>query len=183
MFVVFQGEVDRHAIQNLPKTTLSDLRAIDGTWTIHFQENLGAPEQITTDSLKSYTESSDAGIKYFGGTAVYTNHFKLSKKELKQGRILLNLGTVYYLAGVKVNGQDFGWQWKSPYSVDITDALKKGDNQLEVKVTSLWRNRIIGDRQPDCKHHYTYTSFKFYDAKSPLIPAGLVGPVRLQVKK
>lgn len=183
VFVVFQGEVDHHAIQNLPKTTLSDLKTLGGTWTIYFQKNLGAPEKITTDSLKSYTESSDPGVKYFGGTAVYTNHFKLSKKELKQGRILLDLGTVYYLAGIKVNGKDFGWQWKAPYAVDITDALQAGDNQLEIQVTSLWRNRIIGDQQPDCKQGYTYTSYKFYDAKSPLIPAGLVGPVKLQVRK
>ena len=76
--------MDHHAIQNLPKTTLSDLKILGGTWTIYFQKNLGAPEKITTDSLKSYTESSDPGVKYFGGTAVYTNHFKLSKKELKQ---------------------------------------------------------------------------------------------------
>ena len=65
----------------------------------------------------------------------------------------------------------------------ITDALQAGDNQLEIQVTSLWRNRIIGNQQPDSKQGYTYTSYKFYDAKSPLIPAGLVGPVKLQVRK
>jgi hypothetical protein len=82
------------------------------------------------------------------------------------------------LAQVSINGKSFGIVWKEPYRVDITSALKAGTNSLEVKVTNGWANRIIGDRQPDAKT-YTFTSPRFYNAKAPLWPSGLLGPVQL----
>jgi hypothetical protein len=92
---------------------------------------------------------------------------------MKQGRILLDLGNVCYLAEVYVNGKNLGILWHAPYQLDITDALQKGNNDIEVRVTSLWRNRIIGDQQPGCKQTYTYTSYKFYRANSKLIPGSV----------
>jgi hypothetical protein len=182
VFVVFQGQEDIHGTQDLPQTEVSELKTITTPWVLEFQKNLGAPEQITIDSLKSYTDFEDPGIKYFSGTTAYKNHFDLSKKEMKQGRILLDLGNVCYLAEVYVNGKNLGILWHAPYQLDITDALQKGNNDIEVRVTSLWRNRIIGDQQPGCKQTYTYTSYKFYRANSKLIPAGLLGPVKLKIE-
>jgi hypothetical protein len=51
------------------------------------------------------------------------------------------------MAQVKVNGKDLGILWKEPYRVEITGAAKTGENSLEVAVTNLWINRIIGDEQ------------------------------------
>ena len=50
-------------------------------------------------------------------------------------------------AEVSVNGKNLGILWKPPFRVDITDAVYPGPNQVEVKVTNLWPNRIIGDEQ------------------------------------
>ena len=72
-----------------------------------------------------------------------------------------------------------GLVWKTPFRVDATSALKPGANQIEVKVITLWANRIIGDRQPDAQKQYTFTSPKFYNAKAPLIASGLLGPVQV----
>lgn len=182
VFVVFQGQEDIHGTQELPQKVISDLKPITTPWTLEFQKGLGAPAQITIDTLKSYSEFQDPGIKYFAGTVAYKNHITISKDELKQGRILFDLGKVCYLAEVIINGKSFGVLWNAPYRVDITDALQKGKNEIEVRVISLWRNRIIGDLQPDCKHKYTYTSYQFYKANSKLIPAGLLGPVTLKVE-
>jgi len=63
--------------------------------------------------------------------------------------------------------------------VDLTGALKPGVNSLEVKVTNLWVNRMIGDRQPGAPMQYTFTRPVFYKADSPLLPSGLLGPVRV----
>jgi hypothetical protein len=84
------------------------------------------------------------------------------------------------MAEVVVNGASLGTLWKSPYRIDITKSLKKGVNTLELRVVNTWANRIIGDKQPDCVHRYTYTVWDFYKADSPLLPAGLMGPVWLQ---
>ena len=40
-----------------------------------------------------------------------------------------------------------GSVWKPPYRVDVTDALRSGRNDLEVRVTTLWPNRLIGDEE------------------------------------
>jgi len=59
----------------------------------------------------------------------------------------------------------------------VTSALKAGTNILEIKVTNLWVNRLIGDQQPNVTKKYTYTAQQFYRAESPLLPSGLIGPV------
>ena len=78
-----------------------------------------------------------------------------------------------------VNGKSLGIVWKPPFRVDVKDAFKPGANTLEVKVTNLWVNRLIGDAQPDAAKKYTYTTQSFYRANSPLQPSGLLGPVRI----
>jgi hypothetical protein len=68
--------------------------------------------------------------------------------------------------------------WHPPYKLDVTGAVKPGENTLEVKVTNLWVNRLIGDQQPGAKK-YTFTVMPTYKADAPLRPSGLLGPVRL----
>ena len=92
----------------------------------------------------------------------------------------MDLGEVHELAAVSVNGQSVGVLWRPPYRVNIAPALHAGSNSVAIAVTDLWVNRLIGDAQPDAKQHYTYTVPSFYKADSPLVPAGLMGPVRLQ---
>jgi hypothetical protein len=78
-----------------------------------------------------------------------------------------------------VNGKSLGILWKKPFRIDITKALKAGDNKLEIKVTNLWVNRLIGDAQEDVKNKITYTTMPFYNAGSKLLPSGLLGPLRV----
>jgi hypothetical protein len=68
---------------------------------------------------------------------------------------------------------------RADLEMNITEALKQGENTLEVKVTNLWVNRLIGDQQPDTKTKITYTTQPFYQADSPLVPSGLLGPVKI----
>jgi hypothetical protein len=91
----------------------------------------------------------------------------------------LDLGDVKNIAEITVNGKPLGVLWKAPFRVDVTGALKPGSNTLEIKVTNLWVNRLIGDQQPDVTTKYTYTAVQFYRADSPLLPSGLIGPVQL----
>src|SRR5207253_1544301 len=93
-------------------------------------------------------------------------------------KLWLDLGGVKNLAEISVNGKGLGIVWKAPFRVDVTGTLKPGANALQVKVTNLWVNRLIGDAQPGATK-YTYTTMPFYRANSPLLPSGLLGPVQI----
>ncbi len=80
---------------------------------------------------------------------------------------------------MKVNGTDLGVLWKAPFRVDVTNALIPGINHLEIGVTNLWVNRMIGDQQPWALKKYAFADFNPYKADSPLLPSGLLGPVHI----
>ena len=123
---------------------------INGPWEVNFPPNLGAPAQIILPELISLHRHSDAGVKYFSGAAIYAKTFSLADKSAGNKRWLLDLGSVEVIADVKLNGNHLGTLWNRPYQVDITEALQEGPNKLEVSVTNLWPNRLIGDEQlPD----------------------------------
>lgn len=70
------------------------------------------------------------------------------------------MGSVKNIAEVYVNGKICGTFWKAPFIVDITAAINPGENTLEIKVTNLWRNGLIGDQQKGVTPQY-YTSYHF----------------------
>lgn len=122
---------------------------VKGAWTISFPEGWGAPSTVNVDNLTSWSEHPDAGVKYFSGTATYRKTLKLGK--IKSGkRYTLSLGDVKNLARVRINGSEVAHLWKKPFEVDITSHITDGDNLLELDVTNLWVNRMVGDEQyPD----------------------------------
>lgn len=154
------------------------LMEIKGPWTIEFQENRGAPAMIITDSLKSFTDFSDDSIKYFSGTAVYCSVFNYEDEVLDE--MYIALGDVKNMARVTLNGQDLGLAWKIPYRLNISSALKRGRNELCVKVINSWTNRLIGDLQPGAKR-ICYTPLNFFEASDPLLKSGLIGPISIGV--
>ena len=132
------------------------------------------------NELVSFTTHADPGIKYFSGTATYHTTLTVDKTSLaSQSSLWLDLGEVKNLAEVTVNGKTLGIVWKQPFRVNLKDVLKAGDNAIDIKVTNLWVNRLIGDAQPDVVHKITYTTMPFYQANSKLLPSGLLGPVKL----
>ena len=164
----------------MPVPVERQLATLEGAWDVSFQPNRGAPSKITLDKLASWSENGDPGVKYFSGTATYTKTIQVPAAWLQSSaRLWLDLGDVKNLAEVYVNGKPLGIVWKSPFRVDVTSAMKTGANDLEVKVTNLWVNRLIGDQQPGVQTKYTYTTQPFYRASSPLLASGLLGPVRM----
>ena len=121
--------------------------------------------------------------------------------------VWLDLGQVEVIARARLNGRDLGVLWHPPFRVEITDALQAGANTLEVEVTNLWINRLIGDEQQpdDCEwdgkalarwpdwlqsgqprpsaKRVAFTTWKHWTAADPLQPSGLLGPVVLQSAK
>jgi hypothetical protein len=179
VFVVFRKAAAAPS-RALPDPVETELARITGPWEVAFQPGRGAPAAARFDSLISWSESADPGIKYFSGTATYTGSFDVPAHWFVSGtRYWLDLGDVKNVAEIKVNGRPLGTVWKRPFRVDATETLKPGPNALEIKVANLWVNRLIGDKQPGAAKTYTYTAVEFYKADSPLLPSGLLGPVRI----
>jgi hypothetical protein len=182
---------------------------VEGSWEVHFPPNWGAPERAVFEKLISWSEHPDEGIKYFSGTARYVKEIEIPKEVLgKDKEVILDLGDVEVIARARLNGKDLGIIWKKPFQVDITDVVKAGKNVLEVEVTNLWVNRLIGDEhlpehceyngvgwdgslreipkwvwegKPSPTGRYTFAVWRHYSADSPLRASGLLGPVRIIV--
>lgn len=182
VFVVFHGKAPAPS-RTLPRKVNTELTTIQGPWDVKFPANWGAPPSIKLDTLTSWTKSSDSGVKYFSGTATYTKDLEVKQDWLRPGaKVLLDLGQVNDIAEVTLNGHRIEpILWKPPYAADVSSALKAGSNHLEVKVTNLWTNRVIGDHQPGAENRYTFTDFKPMNLTkdSELLDSGLLGPVRL----
>ena len=156
-------------------------------------------------TLDDWSKHADPRIRYYSGTAVYRKTLRRSEAPHPGlRRLLLDLGAVEVMARVRLNGQDCGIAWKPPYRVDISGAVRPGENELEIAVVNLWINRMIGDEQlpldgnwkdfetllewpdwfkngtPRPSGRYTFTSCRHYQKDSPLVPSGLLGPVKLQ---
>jgi len=178
LFVVFAGTGEGgYTVPSVQESTVS---TIASPWTVRFQENRGAPAAAEFPVLKDYRESDVFGIKYFSGVASYNNTVEACGLG---ERSFIDLGEVHDLAEVWVNGAYCGTAWKVPFKVDVTTALKEGENSIEIKVVNVWVNRLIGDTQPDCPEKITYVDSPVYRPDSPLRPAGLIGPVRILTEK
>jgi hypothetical protein len=163
-------------------TTHANAIDIPGPWTVRFPANWGAPPQVQLTKLEFWTTSPDPGVRYFSGTATYQTKLNLTEAQLRGDYALwLNLGEVHEVAAVRVNGKPAGTLWKQPFSVRVDGLWKPGENIVEVDVTNLWPNRLIGDAQSPTDKHYTWTNIRKYTKDSPLLPSGMLGPVVLEL--
>ncbi len=179
---------------------------IGGPWEVAFPPNWGAPERVTMQWLVPWNEHEDAGVRHFSGTATYTKTFGVPDGFMgRDRRIYLDLGEVAVMASVRLNGKDLGILWKPPYRVEVTYALIEGANWLEIGVTNLWVNRMLGDEElpedsdrnpdgtlrawprwveegrPSPTGRFTFTSWRLWKKGEPLVESGLIGPVTLRV--
>jgi hypothetical protein len=179
VFVVFRHPTKVTSF-TAPASAETPLTTVPGPWKVSFQPGRGAPESTTFDQLTSLTTNSDPGVKYFSGVSTYTQSIDAPAAWFEHGaQIWIDLGKVKELAQVEVNGKPLGTVWHTPFRVDATPALHPGVNQLVVKVTNLWPNRMIGDLQPGVTTPITFADVKPYKANSPLTDAGLLGPVQI----
>lgn len=208
-FRLAEGRVElwrkgKYQLSNGEETTLVEgtptSQEVKAPWTVKFQANRGAPAEIQMSKLASWTESTKPGVKYFSGTASYSTTF-VSPEKAPNKRIWLDLGRVKNFADVTLNGHTFPTLWKAPFRLDVTEWVKTGKNSLQVDVTNLWPNRLIGDEQfpqeldwdrgpirswpqwikdgkPRPKtNRVAFTTWQFYTKDSPLLESGLIGPV------
>jgi hypothetical protein len=175
LFVVFPRGGATPGLKNAGAQPLP-WKTLDGGWQLAFAPDRGAPaEALGLERLSSWSQSDIPGVRYFSGTATYRKTFRVDGA--LPARAILDLGEVRDLARVRLNGRELGIAWKPPYRFDLRGLLKPGENRLEVEVTNLWVNRLVGDAQPGAVK-LTQAS-GIYAATAPLRESGMLGPVQL----
>ena len=193
--------------------------SLTGVWEVAFDPNWGGPAQpVVFAALEDWSKRPEAAIRFYSGTAVYRKQFTLpadagglladaSDRNRAVGTkqpCYLDLGKVAVMAQVILNGKDLGVLWKPPYRLEVSEALRLGENTLELRVVNLWINRQIGDMQlaedsernangtlkswpqwllegkPSPTGRQSFTSWRLWQQDSPLAESGLLGPVTLQ---
>lgn len=206
-FIVFNHDKKAEAsISNKVKNFVQPklLFEFNSPWKVSFDPKWGGPENVVFDKLVDWTSRPEEGIKYYSGIATYHTTIKLSENVIadKKTDIYLDLGEVNNLARIRVNGKDMGVVWTAPFQIKITDAVVSGDNQIDIEVANLWPNRLIGDEKkpddgikdnqwpdwllnekPRTSGRFTFTTYKHYNADSPLLKSGLIGPVKIMTAK
>lgn len=81
----------------------------------------------------------DAGMPFYSQKVAYSQHFNVNKKQSKSFKVVLKnwKGTVAEVCVNRKSVGSIGWQ---PYELDVTKALKEGDNEISIKVTGSLKN-------------------------------------------
>ena len=192
------AESEKIQIQNCTE------KVLNSSWMVSFPKDSSTPDQIELPKLMSLIKHDNFDVRHFSGTCMYQKKINLAATDFTMGRkFLLDLGRVEVIAKVIVNGKEAGVYWKEPFVADITEFMQKGENALQVEVTNLWPNRLIGDEHLPVENEYSKDRFilklpEWYvnnqpkpgDRKSfsvwhnlektdPLLESGLLGPVKL----
>jgi hypothetical protein len=200
-FVVFSSDTTGAMTdkENFPgHETVMD---IDGPWDVAFDAKFGGPKSISFDQLQDWSKHADRGVKYYSGTATYTKVFDLPPGLDPSDHYSIDLGKVYEMARVSLNGMELGIAWTPPWRVPVGDVLKASGNTLTIEVANSWENRLIGDDTAEDKNvrtlqwesgllegkSYKTGRFTFSTIEegelADLQPSGLIGPVRLVKRK
>ena len=180
-FIVFRKNANNNSnfdlSANFPEGAV--VAQLNENWTVSFDTAKRGPKNpVEFKSLSDWTLSDNDSIKYYSGTALYKKTIYLN--EIPAGkRVMLNLGLVTSMAKVKVNGQDVGGVWTAPWQVDISSAVKNGENLIEISVVNNWMNRLIGDMKIPFEQRRYWSPIIPYNKGSQLQPSGLLGPIKI----
>jgi len=182
-FIIFtnadNGKIKKATKNNFPEFKI--LKIIEGPFNVNFINNdIGPAETQKFATLKDWSNSENKKIRYYSGTAIYNTTFNLDKLP-KEGEFYLNLGNVAVMAQVKLNGQQAGGVWISPYRLNVTGILHEGENNMEIEVSNLWRNRLIKDKMLPEDERYTWTVVDDIRKGEEPHESGLLGPITVEL--
>ena len=137
-------------------------------WSVSF-ENPEVPDVPSVEMPELADLKDMEAYKNFMGTATYKASVTLSGSLPKY----LSLGKVAYIAEVTVNGKPAGLHWFGSKPLYVGGLLRPGDNLIEVKVTTLMSNYLQTLKDNRIVQRFVLKR------NTPLLPAGLIGPVVL----
>lgn len=141
---------------------------LNGEWLFQFDFGMSGAERglYKTDAANEYTqkilvpfcpesELSGIGYKDFIPAVWYKRIIKITEEQLS-GRVLLHFGAVDYECDVYINGEKAGNHFGgySSFTLDITEFLKEGENDLTVNA----RDNLRSGKQPKGKQSGSFYS-------------------------
>jgi hypothetical protein len=223
-FVVFAPNSSSTRFKGLDDNLVNHVNPVKNTypitnaWRVSFAYHDGIaappPEPIVMETLRDWTtygadgDAASTSLRYFSGTATYRTTFihSLTPPLLHSSNLTLSLGSVPTgLAHVFVNGKDCGVAWCAPWEVDIASAVREGENEIEIRYTNNWYNRLVGDCFLKTEERVTRSTLRYWRqsqkneadadrshrrmlfsgpaADDPLQPSGLHGPIHLKATR
>ena len=220
-------------VERVERVEICITNAWQVSFAYHDGISAAPPAPVTMETLRDWTtygkdgEGDSTSLRYFSGTATYKTTvafaagsfgvlelgFRQSSKapesleaEATSSTLRLSLGELPSgLAHVFVNGKDCGVVWCAPWEASIPPgALREGENELEIRYTNNWYNRLVGDCFLMPGERVTRSTLRYCkkprgktDPKRPwlelptvnsgpavsdsLQPSGLLGPVYMRV--
>jgi hypothetical protein len=111
------------------------------------------------------------GLDRFAGVATYSHSFEAPAHWIGSGtKVTIDLGQVWGVATVTLNGRPLPPAITAPYRVDLTSALRPDTNRIEVSVASTPQNAMVDNKAVGFKNLVS-------------VPAGLLGPVGIEAEK
>lgn len=127
---------------------------------------------VKTTQMETPTDLKETEWKDFAGTVVYRTKFDVNSSNA--GDTVLNLGKVYGISQVLVNGVDCGVKWYGNRIYDIADQLHTGSNEIEVRVVT-----VLGNYMHTLTDNATAQKFTAGRKEWPTLSLGILGPVTL----
>ena len=183
LFVIFEAPTKQTELnEGLNWSSFKTIQDISKSWKAQFDTAFAGPvNPVIFNELTDWTKHADSSVKYCSGTAVYSKKFSFAGNS--GAKIWVDLGAFSSIAKVKINGVECGTVWTAPHRLEISKAIKVGENTVEIEVTNTWANRLIGDSKLPENKRFTKTTAPFRLEGKPLNPAGLLGPVLIQTEE
>lgn len=150
--------------------TGNNSKEINGKWNVEFRNYDGVVIKEELDQLIDLKELS--AYAHFAGTVIYRNIFQVIDKKTVHH---LNLGSVYGICEVRINGIDAGTKWFGRRVYPIDGLLRDGINEIEIKVVTVMVNYMKTLKDNVVAQYWTNLKRK----DQPLQSMGLVGPVTI----
>lgn len=194
---------DNCTASDRPSSTTVEHLSVTAPWEVSFAyhklghvRHLPAPRKMAT--LGEWTQSEDADLKFFSGTATYETSLDLAAEKAASRTAWLSVGALPSgVAHVYVNDVDCGTVWCAPWRVRIPDGTLAQHNRIVVRYTNNWTNRLVGDCDLDPADRVTTSCLQLlkggrvkpngktlnvysgYCSEDELQKSGLLGPVEL----
>ena len=176
-FIVFTPAPEKSIVHKAPVLVSNTVPiTFDKKWKIYFDSSIGGPVlPLETAVLSDISKNENAAVKYYSGSMRYQNTFTV--QDVVNTRI--EISEIHDIATVYVNGIYCGTIWTPPYVLDISKAIRKGNNSIEIVVTNTWHNRLLGDAAKPAGERVTYTTYPFDFSKNKVAPSGIIGAVEI----
>jgi hypothetical protein len=140
---------------------------VEGPWEATFEHVNGHTFTRSLQKPDQFGTSPDAQLNTFAGTVTYKTTFSLnqSPKWLRLEKVNKGVTEVF------LNGQKVGMNWYGKPVFNIEDAVKSGENLLEIKVTTVLSNYVMSLENNPTAERWT----RGYEK----IPVGIEGNIQL----